>query len=138
MKYIFTLFLLFIYSSFSNSKIKILVMKEPDYSLLYQVLWNEASITSTEELKVIVDCIKYRVEHRNFPNTLDSVLLQPFAFSTKSKEIVPIHFTKKIDSLWKLPIKYRYLYFRSEGYKYSSWMKRKWYKPKNMLHEYAQ
>lgn len=116
---------------------KILVMKVPSNPLLIQTLWAECSICGAEELRVILDCIKYRVQHKDFPNSLDSVLSQSAAFQTKTKEIVPIEFTKKIDSLWKLPIKYRYLYFRSKGYTYSSWMKRKWYKPKNMLHEYA-
>lgn len=138
MKYCLTILLLILPLVFSNSKNKILVIKEPDYSLLYKVLWNEASITSTEELRVIADCIKYRIKHRDFPNTLDSVLLQPFAFQTKTKRIIPNEFINKVDSLWKLPIKYPYLYFRSRGYSHSSWMKsKKWIKHKSFKHEFS-
>lgn len=138
MKYIFTT-ILFLLPLFSNeTKIKILVMKEPLVNpLLYTVMWNEGSVVTQRELRVILDCIKNRVKHEDFPHQLDPVLNQSFAFQTK-KTIVPNHFKKTIDSLWKLPIKYKYLYFRSNGYSESNWMtKRIWFKSKKFKHEFS-
>lgn len=120
-----------------ENKDKILVMKDSINLLLVQTLWGECSICNNEEIRVILDCVKNRIEHKDFPDSLDVVLTQSSQFSI-SKEIVPVHFTKKIDSLWKLPKKYPYLYFRSRGYKYSRWMKyKKWIKLKHFKHEFG-
>lgn len=137
MKYILMILLLWIPLRSKESKIRILVMKPVPSSLLAQIAFNECEGCSNEELLVVLATIKNRIGHEDFPSTLETVLLQPNQFST-IKKIVPIEFTKKIDSLWKLPIKYRYLYFRSQGFQYSNWMsKHIWKKHKQFYHEFA-
>lgn len=136
-KYILWTFLSLLPLWSNETQDKILVMKPIPSSLLAQIAFNECEGCSNEELLVVLATIKNRIEHEDFPSTLESVLLQPNQFST-IKKIVPIEFTKKIDSLWKLPIKYRYLYFRSRGFQYSNWMsKRVWKKHKHFKHEFS-
>lgn len=136
-KYILWTFLSLLPLWSNETQDKILVMKPIPSSLLAQIAFNECEGCSNEELLVVLATIKNRIEHEDFPSTLESVLLQPNQFST-IKKIVPIEFTNKIDSLWKLPIKYHYLYFRSGGYSYSRWMKYKnFHKVNNSIHEFA-
>lgn len=138
MKHCLTILLLILPLVFSNSKNKILVIKEPLVNpLLYTVMWNEGSVVTQRELKVILDCIRNRVKHEDFPHQLYLVLNQSLQFETK-KTTVPNHFKKTIDSLWNQPVKYPYIYFRSGGYKKSSWMlQKKWIKYKSFKHEFS-
>jgi hypothetical protein len=122
---------------FSNSKNKILVMKEPLNPLLYQVLWGECSICNDKEIRFILDCIKNRIKHEDFPNSLDAVLNQSLQFSP-TKVFVPKYFRNKIEILWEKPVIYPYLYFRSNGYEESDWMlNRDWIKHKHFKHEFS-
>lgn len=140
MKYILTLALLLI--NIPKPKNDVLMMKPLEPLVFmnfnkYYVLHSECSICTIEELKVMVDCIKSRVEHEDFPNSLDTVLIQPYQFSLSQKN-VSINFIKLVDSLWKMPKQYSYLYFRSKGYSYSKWMnKYTWIKPNNFYHEFG-
>lgn len=136
-KYIFTILFLLLPLCSNETKIKILVMKEPLNPLLIQTLWGECSICNDKEIRFILDCIKNRIKHEDFPNSLDAVLNQSLQFSP-SKVYVPKYFKDKVEILWNQPIKYPYLYFRSNGYKKSSWMlQRIWVKHKSFKHEFS-
>lgn len=79
--------------------------------LLYSSLWAEArGIRYDEEIKIVLDCYRNRVNRKEWPSTLDSVILQPNQFEL-SKDTISSQFKTLVDSLITLPIEYPYTYF---------------------------
>lgn len=112
-------------------------MKPFIHSQIFYLAWNECSICNKDEIKAILDAVKNRLEHKDFPDSLGLILNAPFQFNV-DKVYVPKYFKDKVEILWNQPIKYPYIYFRSKGYKYSSWMnKYTWIKHKKFKHEFA-
>lgn len=104
---------------------------------IFYLAWNECSICNNMELKAILDAVKNRLEHKDFPDSLESVLNAFFQFNVQ-KVYVPKYFKNKIEILWNQPIKYPYIYFRSNGYSHKPWMnKYTWVKPKKFKHEFG-
>lgn len=137
MKYIFCLIFLLVPVWSKESKIKILVMKPSINPQIVHLAWNECSICNMDELKAILDAIKNRLEHKDFPDSLELILNAPFQFNVQ-KVFVPKYFKNKIEILWNQPVKYPYIYFRSKNYSHSSWMnKYKWVKHKSFKHEFS-
>lgn len=129
MKTLFTIILsLFTYISMPvNSGIDI---KEIDFddehrNLLYQIVFNEAVGEGTIGISMVIDVIRNRINHPDYPSTLDSVLLEPNQFSTiKSNPTKP--FKALVDTLLTKPIVYPYIFFINPlKAKKASWMKRK-------------
>jgi hypothetical protein len=112
---------------FSNKNIDDdLVMKPVPSSLLTQIVFNECEGCSNKELLVVLATIKNRVSHKDFPSTLDSVLLQPNQFCLKSRKPYTASFKKRVDTLFNLPITTPYLYFiHWKTAKKGSWMFKK-------------
>lgn len=115
-----------------ESKIKILVMKPVPSSLLVQTLFNECENCSNKELLVVLDVIKNRVGHPDFPNSIDRVLVQKNQFDTSTTKPYTSPFKRRIDTLFTKPIVTPYLYFLNwKEAKKASWMykkKRNWIK----------
>ena len=132
MKYIITIVFLLLPLYSKESKIKILVMKPVPSSLLVQTLFNECENCSNKELLVVLDVIKNRVKHPDFPNTIDKVLIQKNQFDTSTTKPYTTSIKKSIDTLFIKPITTPYLYFLNwKGAKKAPWMykkKRNWIK----------
>ena len=79
--------------------------------LLYSSLWAEArGIRYEEEIRVVLDCYRNRVNSNEWPSTMDSVIQQSNQFAI-SKDTISSQFKTLVDSLLTKPIKYPYTYF---------------------------
>ena len=131
MKQIITLLLIFIAISTKETEIERCYEIPPNNELLYSSLWAEArGIRHEEEIRIVLDCYRNRVNSNKWPSTMDSVIQQPNQFAI-SKDTIRADFKHLVDSLLTLPIKYPYTYFINfkKLKKQQKWMtKKKWIK----------
>jgi N-acetylmuramoyl-L-alanine amidase len=108
-------------------------VNKTNLDLLYQTVWNEARGEDTMGIKLVIDVVKNRVSSNKFPNSLDSVLIQPFQFASNHVDSIPKRFKTLVDILYHQPIQYPYLYFiNPKKAQKTFWIKnRKWVKYKN-------
>lgn len=80
-------------------------------SLTYQVLYNECRGCGDVELLAVWGVIQNRSKNPKFPEELDSVLLQPYQFSTHFNKLYTKPFKQRVDTLIKKPYNHTFLYF---------------------------
>lgn len=105
---------------------------EPDYSLLQLVCYGESRGEVVEGIAGVIEVVKNRIESKQFPSMLDSVLVQKYQFHIDTTLTPTEPFKALVDSLYQLPTTTPYLYFVNFKWaKKAPWMyskKRKWVK----------
>ena len=80
-------------------------------NLFHNIVWAECRGCKEKELSAVIFVIKNRLKSSDFPNNLDSILLENGQFAKPITKTPTIKFCQKVDSIFKQNPFHNYLYF---------------------------